>query len=585
MHDHWAQATGHLRSGNLDEAETSLRRALQQAPSNTQLLNTLAYVCHAQGRIGESIGLLRKACRLEPADTGTRYSLAVLLEKTGRQQEALAHYLENLCLDPSHGLSHVALSVIYIRQLDFTSALEHLEQALAIDSSDALAQYNLGLVKMRTGQSVEADECFTRALLSSPGLAAAQTCRLLNLHNLSGVADRAIFQAHMQWAEQYAGLAAGPGPGRNSTAQYNRPVRVGYVSADFRRHSIANFCLPVFRAHDRRNVECFCYSNAVHTDGVTEKIRGAADNWRDISALDDEQVAELVRQDSIDILVDLSGHTDGNRLPVFARKPAPVQVTWLGYPDTTGLAAIDFRITDERADPAGVTDRYHAEKLVRLEPCFLCYEPVDQAHTAAIPPVQANGFITFGSFNNLAKVSDETISAWSEILLRVAGARLLLKAKGLGDPTARAILHGKFAAHGVTQDRIECIGHIQDTRAHLELYNRVDIALDTFPYNGTTTTCEALWMSVPVITRIGSRHASRVGLCLLHAAGLPELAAASTGEYTALATEWAADPARLGDLRSGLRERVLGSGLMDTAGFTKNLEQVYRQILQTVTVP
>jgi predicted O-linked N-acetylglucosamine transferase (SPINDLY family) len=294
--------------------------------------------------------------------------------------------------------------------------------------------------------------------------------------------------------------------------------------------------------------------------------------------LSDDEVAERIRADGIDILVDLAGHTANNRLRVFARKPAPVQVTWLGYPSTTGLTAIDYRLVDVVTDPVGAADTWASETLVRLEGGFLCYGALMDAPEPTVPPCIKTGTLTFGSFNYPAKVSAATLDAWAALLSRLPQARLLLKGKPFADPATRALFLARLGERGVPAERVELVAWLSSTIAHLALYNRVDIALDPFPYNGTTTTCDALWMGVPVITWAGDRHAARVGASLLTTVGQTELIARDPDDYVATAAALAGDLDRLAALRAGLRARLQASPLCDAAGFARALESAYREM-------
>jgi len=309
-------------------------------------------------------------------------------------------------------------------------------------------------------------------------------------------------------------------------------------------------------------------------DATTERLRGLSDGWVDVRGLDDTALAARIRDDGIDILVDLGGHTGGNRLLVFAREPAPVQVSYLGYPATTGLEAIGYRLTDARADPPGVADDFHGEALIRLNRCFLCYGTPDDAPEVA--PRPADGPITFGSFNHLPKVTPEVVATWCRILDRVAGARLILKAKGLASAVTRDRVRALFADHGIAPERVETIAWLPAPGDHLALYGRVDIALDSFPYNGTTTTCEALWMGVPVVTLAGDRHAGRVGASLLATVGRDDLITATRDDYVARAVALAADADGRAAARRDLRERVRRSPLGDAAGLATEIEAAYR---------
>jgi predicted O-linked N-acetylglucosamine transferase (SPINDLY family) len=315
-------------------------------------------------------------------------------------------------------------------------------------------------------------------------------------------------------------------------------------------------------------------------DDVTDRLRGKCDLWRDITALTDDQAAEMIRRDEIDILVDLAGHTVRNRLTLFGRKPAPVQVTYLGFPNTTGVRAIDYRMTDALADPVGQTERFHVEKLIRLPPPFLCYRPPDAAPPVADPPAARNGYVTFGSFNRASKAGPETIELWSRVLSAVAGSKLIMKSRGLGDVGSRDRLLRGFTAHGITPERIQLIEASQGLTDHLALYGRIDIALDTFPYHGTTTTCEAMWMGVPTVSLVGQVHHSRVGLSLLTSVGLPWSAVEGVDAYVALAGKLAGDLPALVGLRTDMRQRMAGSPLCDAARLTRAIEVEYRQMIK-----
>jgi predicted O-linked N-acetylglucosamine transferase (SPINDLY family) len=311
---------------------------------------------------------------------------------------------------------------------------------------------------------------------------------------------------------------------------------------------------------------------------MTRRLRQLSDEWHDIFGRDDAEVAAMIRAHGTDILVDLAGHTGGGRPLLFARRPAPVQVTWLGYPNTTGLAAMDYRLSDADADPEGEAEPRHTEKLVRLAHGFLCYGPSPDSPEPSEPPAARTGRVTFGCFNNLAKVAPEMLAWWAQLLAAAPGARLVMKAHGLASENARRRLRERFSALGVEDGRLELLGPEESHARHLARYGEVDVALDTYPYHGTTTTCEALWMGVPVVTLAGRNHVSRVGLSILKRVGLPELVAGTPEEYVHKALELAGDAARLRELRAGLRARMRASPLLDAPGFTRELEAAYRDM-------
>jgi protein O-GlcNAc transferase len=327
-------------------------------------------------------------------------------------------------------------------------------------------------------------------------------------------------------------------------------------------------------------VEVFCYAEVRRPDAVTTRLQGVADHWLVTVGLSDQQLAERIRTDGIDILVDVAGHTAGGRLLVFARKPAPVQVTWLGYPNTTGLKAIDYRLVDEVTDPVGETDAWASETLVRLEDGFLCYRGLRDGPEPTSPPSLKTGIVTFGSFNNPAKVSTATFDAWAKLLSRLPQARLILKGISFTDASTRALFLARLDQRGVAADRVELLTQLPGAAEHLSLYNRVDIALDPLPYNGTTTTCEALWMGVPVITLKGDRHAGRVGASLLTRIGLTDLIAHSIEEYVEIAVALAGNSGRLDDLRRALRLRIAASTMCDERAFACKMEAAFRSMWQ-----
>jgi len=375
-----------------------------------------------------------------------------------------------------------------------------------------------------------------------------------------------------------------------------RRLRIGYVSDDFRDHVTNCFFEPVLECHaaqGRASVaqgqgrpgataagqfEIFCYDTCPHPDAVTGRLQRLAHHWRPIAGLSDDAVAELVRKDAIDILVDLKGHTDNHRLLVFARKPAPLQVTWLGYPGTTGLDAMDYWVSDRHIADTGMTDQYHSEQLLRMPDFYMVFRPKAGDMPVGPLPALTNGHVTFGSFNALAKIGPAVIALWAEVLKAVPGARLLIAA--IPEGQARTRLAEQFGRAGIPEERLILKGRA----AHedfLRLHHEVDIVLDAFPYNGTTTSLHDLWMGLPIVTLAGTFHASRVGVSLMTNLGLPELIAQSPADYVRIARDLAADTPRLNALRAGLRERLRASPLMDAARFTRNLEAAYREIWKT----
>jgi predicted O-linked N-acetylglucosamine transferase (SPINDLY family) len=365
-----------------------------------------------------------------------------------------------------------------------------------------------------------------------------------------------------------AGFAPAPDP--------RRRIRIGYMSPNFSRHSVGYFVEPVIRHHDRKHFEIFCYYTHHLSDETTARIHRLADGWRDIADARDDTVETMIRNDGIDILVDLAGHSKGNRLEIFARKPAPIQMTWLGYPNTTGLETVDFRITDAVTDPAPGAERLHSERLLRIGGIFLCYRPPEDSPPVD-PHVSPPSKVTFSSFNSIAKLNEEMVKVWAKILAAVPGSRLVIKSASLDYPDTVDRVLDCFVRNGVAAGRVELRAWIMQRERHLKLYDSVDIALDTFPYNGTTTTCEALWMGVPVVSLPGDIHMSRVGAAILRCAGLHELVAQNAEDYAAIAIALARDQTRRRLLRMNLRNKLLSSPLLDHRGFTTKLEREMRQ--------
>ncbi len=473
-----------------------------------------------------------------------------------------------------------------IRQAEHLAKAGRLEDALSCYRSCARAHPGSRAAYIGIGNALvdlwcthEAIEAFEKALELAPGSAELFSA-ILFFHHYRIPPDRErILELSRRFGQVMERAVPRMAPAGPAGAAPGRRVRVGYVSPNFSRHSVGYFMTPVIAHHDRDRFEVYCYYSHALSDDTTDRVRQLADGWRDIVHLDDDTVARMVRADGIDILVDLAGHSKGNRLGVFARKPAPVQMTWLGYPDTTGLAAIDYRITDRIADPQPEADRWHTERLLRMDDLFLTYQPPEDSPPGAARDAPASG-VVFGSFNNLAKLNEPTVRLWSQILSAVPDSRLVIKAGSLSYQGAVERFTDCLEGHGVDADRVELLGWVQGRREHLALYDQVDIALDTFPYNGTTTTCEALWMGVPVVSLAGDAHMSRVGATLLRSVGLDDLVAASGEDYMRIAVELAQDAGRRRALRTGLRARMQSSPLLDHRAFTRKLE---RRFLESLT--
>jgi protein O-GlcNAc transferase len=430
------------------------------------------------------------------------------------------------------------------------------------------------------GRVGEGGAAFRKAVELDPKSADAHGRLLYAMLHDPASTPPAIYDQHVSWAQRHASdLPKNIAPHAN-LPDPTRRLRIGYVSIDFRHHSVAYFVEPILASHDHQQFEIFCYSDVANPDHATARFLGYADCWRDVVGMSDGEIADLVRNDGIDILVDLVAHTTQRLLKVFARKPAPVQFTYLGYPATTGLPTIDYRITDALADPPGQTEKWHTEKLVRLPDSAWCYRPLLDAPPVAQAPCLSRGDVTFGSFNMLPKITPQMIQLWSQILRETPGSHLVVKTRSFDDEPTRRRVAGEFANAGIDPNRLELRQRTPAQLSHLADYGNIDIELDTHPYNGTTIICESLWMGVPVVTLAGPSHLSRVGMSLLTTVGLPELVAHSPEQYVAIATALAADPLRLAALRASIRQRVADSSLRKEIPFTRNLERVYRTTWQ-----
>jgi protein O-GlcNAc transferase len=480
-----------------------------------------------------------------------------------------------LRLEPTYGAAYHHLAVLYneLRQPD--AALECALKGLELEPDSATLCDNLAFALHTQGRGEEALVWYRKAVALNPSESKCYSNLLYSLNYIPGIDAASLFAEHRAWAERHAQPLTALAPPHANDPAPDRRLRIGYVSAHFCRHAVNHFTQPMLSSHDHRRFEIFCYSDVLGGDDVTARLKAAADQWRDVAHKTDEQLAQMVREDRIDILVDLAGHIGGNRLLVFARKPAPVQVTYIGYQNTTGMSAMDYRLTDERADPPGTTDAFYTEQLIRLPRSFFCYQPPDEAPPITPLPARQAGRVTFGSFNSFNKVTPQAITAWLRILRRVPRSELLVLASRGG------YVERKFQEiapkHAVDPQRVKVCGR-RSKGEYLKLIQQVDIALDPFPFVGHTTTCDSIWMGVPVVMLEGQTYASRFGGSVLVNVGLEDLIATTVDQYVDLAVRLAKDLDRLDKLRAELRPRMADSPLLDFKGFTRNVEQAYRQM-------
>jgi predicted O-linked N-acetylglucosamine transferase (SPINDLY family) len=493
-----------------------------------------------KGRWDEAVALCRSTIAVQPGLPGVLSNLGMVLRAQGKMEEAVDVY----------------------------------RRSLAINPDDPAAHSNLGGTLQDLGRLDEARACYERALALKPDFAEVRSNMLYLMNFDRTVDDVALRAAHRAFDDLViVPLQPYRRPHAN-TADPQRRLRVGYVSADFCRHPVGYLLHPVMAAHDPDAVEIHCYSGRMVEDDLTAELRGHAKVWRSSIGVEDAALADLIRGDGIDILVDLAGHTAGNRLAMFGHKPAPVQVSWIGYFTSTGVSTIDYVLMDESSVPASA-EQWFTETVVRLPGGRFCYTPPDYAPAVVAPPALTRGHITFGSINNLTKVTAEVIALWSAVVRAVPGSRLILKWKSLADDAERRRLSEAFAAHGIEPARLELRAG-SPHRESLAQYGDFDIALDPFPFCGGMTSCEALWMGVPIVTLPRSRPVSRQTLAFLTELGLGELAASDEADYVAIAAAMAGDRDRLAALRAGLRDRMLETPLCDGMSFTRELEATYR---------
>jgi predicted O-linked N-acetylglucosamine transferase (SPINDLY family) len=595
--------------GKFDESVAAYRQAIAIKPDNAEALFNLGNALLANGEFELAVPAYRRAAALKPGHAETHYNLGNALKKLGKNADATAAFLAAIDIRPDYteAYSNLGNALVDVGQLD--EAISVYRQAIGISPDapevhynlgnalkdrasleDAATSYrraielrptyaeafgNLGIVLMAQGKLDQAVAAYSTAIDIKPDFAEVYSNLLFSLNYREQETQSELFALHRRWNDRFGRL---PNSFFQNECDPARRLRIGYVSPDFREHSVAYYFEPLLSAHNRQTVEIFCYADVLRPDAVTARLQSLAEHWRPAAGLSDDELTNCIEADRIDILVDLAGHTAHNRLQIFARKPAPIQVTWLGYPNTTGLQSIDYRFVDKVTDPPGQADEWSSEKLLRLEGCFLCYGAPADAPKLVAPPCLDSGPVTFGSFNNPAKISLAVCDTWAKLLTCLPDARLLLKGKPFADPATRDLFTSRMAERGVEPERLELVAWVAGRAAHLELYNRIDIALDPFPYNGTTTTCEALWMGVPAVTLCGNRHAGRVGASLLHQIGQTECVANSTEGYVEIAIALAADRPRLRELRSSLRVQMFASPLCDGTTFARKIEGAFREM-------
>ncbi len=561
-------------AGRLNEAVQYYRAALQIRPGDAETLTNMGAVLVTLNRHTDAVACYEQALRNNPSSAEAWNNLGASYEALGRIQDALEHYQHALSIRPAYAEAQNNLGNAFAGLNKPVEAMASYRCAIALKPDYVEAHYNLGLVCARLGLAQEAVAAYRCACTLKPGFAAPCENLLFMLNYDPTCGTTELFDQHIRWGKtrgiiRERGHANAPDP--------HRRLRIGYVSPDFRDHAVAYFLEPILMNQDRHDIETFCYAEITTPDTVTARLKELAQHWRSTTGRTDEEVARMIESDGIDILVDLSGHTAGNRLDVFARRPAPVQATYLGYPNTTGLTTIDYNITDEIVDPVGQSELLYTEALVRLPGAFYCYRPPDEAPAVGTAPVLDNGYITFGSLNTLLKINDQVMALWAKLLEAVPSTRLILQSSTFATLAGQELYRERFHSHGIAPERLVLLPATPLAK-HLAVYQKIDIALDPFPWNGHTTSCHALWMGVPVITLKGPARAGRLTTSLLTCLGLTKFIAYSPNDYLRIAETWANDIQGLVELRAKLRASMADSPLCDSKGFTHTLEQAYREM-------
>lgn len=573
MNSSMATAMQHLRRGEFALAEKMLRQFAQREPNSIEAWYHLGMACLSQGKLDDSIAAFNRILAIEPNFPEALNNLGVVLARGGKRDEAIDYFCRAALARPQWAEPLLSLGNLYAVSNRHQDSIASYEAAIQSEPGNAEPHNLLGAVLAKQGFGDRAFAHFSEAIRLNPHHTEAHSNLLLSMNYDPARSPLELLAEHRLW-DRLHGQGLSSIDAHENDRDPDRVLRVGYVSSDFRTHAAANFILPIFDSHDPSRVQCFAYYGSRREDAVTERLRVRSAGWYSTVGRSDAEVADKIRSDEIDILVDLAGHTAGNRLGVLTRRPAPVQISYLGYPSTTGLTSVQYRLTDEINDPPG-SEAFYCEELVRLPRPWCCYQPNESAPGVEGLPAAKSGAITFGSLHNLAKLNDRVIDLWSRLLERIPGSQLLVLRNTL-DEFAQERLRAAFSLRGISPDRLALCADSTDGTSHLSMYHRIDILLDGFPWSGHATTCESLWMGVPVITLLGARHASRMSGSILSALGLNEFIAQTPEEFVELAVKWHGELEALATLRAGLRERVRTSPLCDSSAFACGLEEAYR---------
>ena len=566
-------ALSHKRE--FDEAIAAFRRAIELSPDYAASHYNLGNALYQKQRFDDAVAAFRRAIELRPVHAQAYNNLGIALSEIGQRDDAIAAYQRAIALKPDFADAYGNLGTALLKTGRFDEAMSAYQRALQLTPREPSAHSNLADILFQTARFDECVIAYRAALALNPNNTQRHSNFLFMLNFHPGFSATAIAEESRLWNRLHAERLHPYIQPHSNDRDPNRRLRIGYVSPDFRDHCQALFTVPLLSNHDHQNFEIVCYSDVSCPDPLTSRLRSKADQWQSTCGLADEQLAAQIRRDRIDILVDLTMHMAHNRLPLFARKPAPVQVTWLAYPGTTGLSAIDYRLSDPYLDPPGMDESIYSERTHRLPHSFWCYDPLDGRDVPVNPlPAATSGFVTFGCLNSFFKVNDAVLRLWAEVLRAVPDSHLLFAAPP--GATRQRVLQ-LLELQGIAPQRIHFAPRLPRQK-YLELYHHIDIGLDTFPYNGHTTSLDSFWMGVPVITLVAQTIVGRAGLCELMNLNLPELIAHTPQQYVQIAAGLANDLPRLTKLRGVLRSRMQQSPLMEATRFARDIESACRQM-------
>ena len=596
------------KQGRFDEAVEHYKKSLNINSTNPKIYHDIGLALEAQNKIDEALEFFLKATQIKPDYIDALLMIANIYRYQGKLDDSLSYYLKIKSLEKNEYASVGAafvyteqgrhefalmeveyadrtfpesfqlknfLGTVYNRVLLFEEALQSFDRAIELDPNQVEGYANRATTLKNLGRTDEAIAALKKCLSMDPSLAWIYHNLLLTMIYASSVSPEELAKTCREFGDKIADPKLRERPFTNDRST-NRRLRIGYVSPDFRSHAVRYFLSPIYE-HDSEKFELFAYSKTEMQDNVTEMIKKHFDHWRDIKYLNSDDAADLIEKDKIDILVDPAGHTANNGLMIFARKPAPIQITWLGYTATTGMKAMDYRITDPYAEPVGMTEHLNTETLWRLPDIFAAYSPhEDSPSVVDKAPFEGNGYITFGCLNNFTKITDTVIQTWTKILKNTPNSKLLLEISGIDNEKIRSEIEERLLQYGLEKNQLILFPFKKSNQ--YVLYNKIDIALDPYPAVGGTTSMDTLWMGVPFVTLAGRHFASRMGVSILTNAGLPELIAQNTEEYISIAVDLAKNPDRLRQIRHGLRERFAASPAMDQKKFARNMEAAFQEM-------